>query len=277
MLNRRKFRHLDVVGLIPAAGHSRRISPIPCSKEIYPIGFRRMPDSKEFRPKVVCHYLIDRMRAAGITNIFVVLRQGKWDIPGYLGDGTSLGVNLAYSVMESSPSPSFTADHAYPFIRNAIVAFGFPDIIFHTDDAYERLLMHREKMSADLVLAVFPVDKTFRDDRVTLDRKGRVQSFAVHTLGGRHSRTWLFAVWGPRFTEFIHMSVANWRTRRLAPSPEVKQQLSGELTFGQIIEDALAQGLKIHGVSFPERSYIDIGTPANMAAALTRYGTLKES
>lgn len=276
MLIRRKFRHPDVAGLIPAAGHSRRISPIPCSKEIYPIGFRRMPDTNEFRPKVVCHYLIDRMREAGITNIFVVLRQGKWDIPGYLGDGASLGVNLAYSVMESSPSPPFTADHAYPFIRNAVVAFGFPDIIFHTDDAYERLLTHREKMDADLVLAVFPVDKTFRDDRVTLDRKGRVQAVAVNTFGAQHSKTWLFAVWGPRFTEFVHTSVANWRTRRHAPSRKTTQQLSEELTFGPIIKDALEQGLNIHGVFFPERSYIDIGTPKNMAAALTRYGTLKE-
>jgi len=273
----RKFRHLDVVGLIPAAGHSRRISPIPCSKEIYPIGFRRMPGTKEFRPKVVCHYLIDRMREAGITNIFVVLRQGKWDIPSYLGDGASLGVNLTYNVMESSPGPAFTADHAYPFVRNAVVAFGFPDIIFHTDGAYDRLLAHREKVNADLVLAVFPVDKTFRDDRVTLGRNGRVQAFAVNTVGGRYSKTWLFAVWGPRFTEFVHASVANWRTRRHAPSRKATQQAFTELTFGRIIKDALAQGLNIHGVFFPERSYIDIGTPANMAAALTRYGTLKES
>jgi len=276
MLKQSRSRRPEVVGLIPAAGHSRRISPIPCSKEIYPIGFRRMPGTKEFRPKVVCHYLIDRMRVAGITNIYVVLRQGKWDIPGYLGDGTQLGVHLAYSVMESSPSPPFTADHAYPFVRDAVVAFGFPDIIFHTEDAYERLLVHREKTDADLVLAVFPVDKTFRDDRVSLDRDGRVRSFVLNALGAHHPHTWLFAVWGPRFTEYLHRHVADARSRSQTRSRKTTTHASGELTFGPIIKAAMNKGLNVHGVLFQEHSYIDIGTPANMVEALDRYGSLNE-
>ena len=32
----------DIVGVIPAAGRGKRIAPLPCSKELYPVGFVRM-------------------------------------------------------------------------------------------------------------------------------------------------------------------------------------------------------------------------------------------
>ena len=53
----------DVVGLIPAGGAATRISPLPCSKELYPIGFRRIHGTAEQQPKVVCHYLFEKMRS----------------------------------------------------------------------------------------------------------------------------------------------------------------------------------------------------------------------
>jgi glucose-1-phosphate thymidylyltransferase len=30
----------EIIGLIPAGGVAERLSPLPCSKEIYPIGFK---------------------------------------------------------------------------------------------------------------------------------------------------------------------------------------------------------------------------------------------
>jgi len=29
----------EVVGIIPASGRATRIAPLPCSKELYPVGF----------------------------------------------------------------------------------------------------------------------------------------------------------------------------------------------------------------------------------------------
>ena len=78
---------LEVIGLIPAGGQASRISPLPCSKELYPIGFRHVDGDHSLRPKVTCHYLLERMRSAGITKAYIVLREGKWDIPAYLRDG----------------------------------------------------------------------------------------------------------------------------------------------------------------------------------------------
>ena len=80
----------EIVGLIPAGGQAKRLGALPCSKELYPIGFRKA-EQDGVLPKVACHYTLEKMRAAGITEIYIVLKEGKWDIPTYLGDGAIAG------------------------------------------------------------------------------------------------------------------------------------------------------------------------------------------
>lgn len=87
----------EVVGLIPAGGQATRLSPLPLSKELYPIGFQSISKDGGMRPKVVCQYLLERMKFAGITKAFIILRSGKWDIPAYLGDGFRLGILSGHS------------------------------------------------------------------------------------------------------------------------------------------------------------------------------------
>jgi glucose-1-phosphate thymidylyltransferase len=55
----------EIVGIVPAAGQATRISPLPCSKELYPIAFRRGESGA--RPKVVSHYLFGRLASARRT------------------------------------------------------------------------------------------------------------------------------------------------------------------------------------------------------------------
>src|SRR5215217_2645224 len=98
-------RERDVVGLVAAAGRAKRIAPLPCSKELYPIGFRRDERSGECRPKVASHYLLEKFRRAGIERTYVVLRDGKWDIPAYFTDGGLVGLDLAYVVVSESLGP----------------------------------------------------------------------------------------------------------------------------------------------------------------------------
>ena len=52
-------RSRELVGIIPAAGTAQRISPLPCSKELFPVGFRRLDDSGELRPKSAANYLLE--------------------------------------------------------------------------------------------------------------------------------------------------------------------------------------------------------------------------
>ena len=194
----------EVIGLIPAAGQAKRISPLPCSKELYPVGFWRSPDEKEGRPKVVCHYLLEKMRAAGITKAYIVLRQGKWDIPAYLQDGAIAGMHLAYLMLGLPYGVPYTLDQAYPFVRDAIIAFGFPDILFRPDDAFSRLLSHQESSQADITLGLFPAEHPYKVDMVDLNQEGRVQRIIIQPSHSSLRYTWGIAVWTPVFTQFLH-------------------------------------------------------------------------
>lgn len=247
----------DVIGLIPAAGYSTRISPVPCSKEIYPVGFFRNSTGDD-RPKAVCLYLIESMRQAGITKIVIVIRKGKFDIPAYLGDGRHFGVELTYRVMDHSPSPSHALDHAYPFTKDALVASGFPDIIFQPQEAFGKLTACLQRTRADVALGVFRIKKAIKDDRVVLDRDGRVLNFAVSTSGAQDPHTWLMAVWGPQFTEFLHQFLEKHGPGNAA----------SELTIGHVLEPAFRAGLRMHGVLFEKGFYLDIGVPHNLRKAV---------
>jgi UTP-glucose-1-phosphate uridylyltransferase len=80
----------EIVGVIPAAGTATRIAPLPCSKELYRIGFRSAEDGRGVRPKPIGQYLLEHLRRGGAKRTYIVIRKGKWDIPEYFGDGGAL-------------------------------------------------------------------------------------------------------------------------------------------------------------------------------------------
>ena len=147
--------------------------PDPLQQRDLSIGYHRVEAHKRFVPRP-CG-IPDRVHPkSGDPQIYVVLRKGKWDIPGYLGDGSQFNVDLAYLVMEASAGPAFSLNHAYPFVKTATVAFGFPDIIFKAPDAFQQLLDRRRRTRADVVLGLFPAEETAQDDRIIIDRAGKV-------------------------------------------------------------------------------------------------------
>ena len=162
-----------VIGLIPAAGLASRISPLPGSKELYPVGFQETAGNNGPRPKVIAHYLLEKMRLAGISKAYIVLRKGKWDIPAYFGDGAMLDMHLAYLMMNQPFGAPYTVDQAYPYAKDAVIALGFPDIYFEADDAFARLLRKQAESAADVVLGIFPGDQPSKMDMVALDGAGR--------------------------------------------------------------------------------------------------------
>jgi hypothetical protein len=42
MLERKEIMMTELVGLIPATGLAKRISPLPSSKELFPVGFQEV-------------------------------------------------------------------------------------------------------------------------------------------------------------------------------------------------------------------------------------------
>lgn len=259
-----------VVGVIPAAGQGSRIAPLPCSKELYPIGFRPVESGEGVRPKVVCHYLLDKMRLAGVTEVFIVLRHGKWDIPAYLGDGRIASMNIAYLMMRLPWGPPFTLDQAYAFVQNDTVVFGFPDILFQPDDAFVQLLDRRAASGADVVLGLFPAHNPQYMDMVEIDAAGHVQrlDFKPHRTTLRYA--WVCAVWGSAFTQFIHDYVRQVLSKASSRGQQMTESSDPDLSVGTVIQAAIEKGLQVDGVSFPEGTYLDIGTPEGLAEAMKR-------
>jgi glucose-1-phosphate thymidylyltransferase len=83
----------------------------------------------------VAEFLVEQMVRAGCTRIFFVLRPGKWDIPAYFGDGAVFGTNIGYPLMNEPYGPPFTLGQAVPFVADADVVVGFPDILLHPPDS----------------------------------------------------------------------------------------------------------------------------------------------
>ncbi|OEU63233.1 MAG: hypothetical protein BBJ57_07060 [Desulfobacterales bacterium PC51MH44] len=54
--NQNKVSYSEVVAATPAAEMATRLTPLPCSKELIPIGFSAIGQENKFRPKVVSHY-----------------------------------------------------------------------------------------------------------------------------------------------------------------------------------------------------------------------------
>lgn len=254
----------EVIGLIPAAGTASRIAPLPCSKELYPVGFRSVNDGHELRPKVVSHYLLEKMRLANITNVFIILREGKWDIPAYFRDGKMLDMNLAYLMMDLPYGVPYTLDQAYPFVKDYMIALGFPDILFQPENAYSKLLDKQEESGACVVLGIFPASQTYKTDMVEVDKNGRVLSVQIKPAKTDLIYTWQIAVWTPDFTRFMHdylLSVqGTFKEHGGIKAPE--------LFAGDVINAAIKISMHVDSVLFEEGKYLDIGTPDDLIRAV---------
>jgi glucose-1-phosphate thymidylyltransferase len=255
---------MELIGLIPAAGQAARLAPLPCSKEILPVTLGPLPGSAELRPKPAAVLLLERMRAAGVRRAYVIIRDGKWDIPRYLGDGRIAGVALSYLMMDAPYGPPFTLDQAYPFVHDRVCVFGFPDILFEPDTVYARLLDRLQGGDADVVLALFPAHDSRVMDMVEVDEGGAVRSLWLKPPRTTLRDGWICAVWRPRFTAHLHEQI-----RGLLPACGGHGATMPELTVGHVLQSALHAGLRIEGVRFGDGRYVDIGTPAGLQQAWT--------
>ena len=262
----------EVVGLVPAAGLAKRLQPFPCSKEVYPVGFVLDPQTGRPRPKVAAQYLLEKFRAAGITKAYLVIRDGKWDIPNYFREGGVVGLSLAYIVIAGSLGPPDTIDRAFPFLEQKRVAFGFPDILFGPDDAYRQLIAAQERTGADVVLGLHRVYDHRVWDMVDCDADGLVRNIVMKPATTTLTYGWCCALWTPAFSEFLHRFLRAEETHRnLAQLANTAHDLGGDLAVGVVLQAALKAGLLLQSVIFPHDTYIDIGTPEDLAKAVRQF------
>lgn len=243
----------EVIGVIPAAGYGRRLGALPCSKELLPLG------SRDGRPVTPCGLLLEAMVRSGILRALILLRAGKWDIPAFFTTGVeAVGLELAYRVVQETPSAPATIATAAPFVGGNLVALGFPDILIQPPDAFAALLRHREKTGAEVALALFPSVRADKADMVEVGPDGRLRKLWIKEGRNELPYTWGLAVWTPTFTRLLVEATAR------EPHPGAR-----ELFVGDLIQEAVERGLVVETLTFPHGLCLDIGTPEDLERAVT--------
>lgn len=265
-------RARELIGVIPAAGRGTRLGPLPMSKELYPIAVHLGDRTTDRRVRVASEYLIEALRQGGARKAFIVLRPGKWDIPAFLGDGSSLRMPLAYLTVHVPFGVPFSLDQAFPFIENANILLGFPDILFMPTSAFLTLIDELKARPADVVLGLFRTDEPYRVGVVDFSPQGWVNRIHEKSQVTHLEYMWAIAAWKPAFTAFLHQAVQH----RLAAIP--RSTLNGnfdsnsdysELSLSDVMQEAITEGLRIAAYCIKGGRYIDIGTPESLAKAVS--------
>jgi glucose-1-phosphate thymidylyltransferase len=199
------------------------------------------------------------MQLAGVTKVFFIIREGKWDIPAYFGCGKDFGFHLAYLLMNEPFGVPFTLDQASFFVRDDIVVFGFPDILFEPDDAYVHLLAKKKESDADIVLGLFHAHQTHRKHMVALNSEEQICEIQIKPMARDLCYTWIIAVWAPSFTHFMHEYVTDMRKKS---DTDMRNR---EVFFSDVVNAAIKNDLQVDRVIFDTGIYVDIGTPENLA------------
>jgi glucose-1-phosphate thymidylyltransferase len=196
-----------------------------------------------------------------------VIRKGKWDIPAYWGDGAMLAMDFAYLVIEGSSGPPDTINRANPFVKDKVVAFGFPDILFRPKDVFTKLLKRLERPGVDLVLALFPAHDSKTQDMIDIDRHDRIRAIQLKPKKSHLKYGWVCAVWTPAFTDFLFQflhKVKRAGGAGLIGNRRIDSQ--GDIPVGAVLRAAVHAELKMEGLVFPTGRYLDVGTPGALSS-----------
>jgi glucose-1-phosphate thymidylyltransferase len=245
---------MEIIGLIPAAGVASRLGKIPCSKEVFPL----LDASGKLT--VTSANLIRYFKLAGICDVLFIIRKGKWDIPEYFGDGEDFGIHIGYLIMNLPFGSPFTINQAFPFVKDKMVALGFPDIIFEPENSF---LVLKDKLlsgDADIMLGIVPAEKDSRSDMVDFDEQGRIREIVIKQARPDLKFGWFIALWRPSFTFYMK----DFLEELVNINPEGKITLQDnstrEVYVGDVIQSAIAKGLQVDYQIFEKGSYTDIGT-----------------
>ena len=249
----------EVVGLLPAAGRGSRLGPIPCSKEIMPLGFQRRIKavSPAWEPVTAIEGHLRALQLAGVQRCAVVINEGKADVVRYLGNGDRFDLSIAYLYQLHPRGMPYALDLAAPWIGDATTLFSMPDTLVTPADTMARLLKHHQACGSDLTLGLFHTTTPHKFGMVERDAAGRrIVNFIDKPAHSELDLMWGLAVWSPRFTA----ALSNFLTHLPLGSAEV--------VLSDVFLDALHGGLRVDGLVLHDAQYRDIGTPEDFQAVV---------
>lgn len=248
----------ELIGLLPAAGRATRLGPIPCSKEIMPLGFDMLPSANgtAWQPVTALETHLRALRLAGVMRAAVVISETKGDIMRYVGDGERYDVSVSYLYQRHLHGMPSALDLAGAWAGSATTLFAMPDTLVAPLDTHSWLLEQHNAANADVTLGLFPTTTPHKFGMVDLDAQGRAVGFSDKPPQTHLKLMWGLAAWSSRFTRFL--------TQFLAQCPVA----GPECVLSEVFQAALEQGLCIRGVVLEQATYRDIGTPEDFQAAI---------
>jgi glucose-1-phosphate thymidylyltransferase len=123
------------------------------------------------------------------------------------------------------------------------------------------------------VLGLYPAANVTAMDMVDIDESGRVLALLLKPRATELKYTWVCAVWRPAFTEFMHTFVVSERAKD-DRSTYGDIDAGGDLPIGLVIKAAVEHGIQAYALRFDRESYIDIGTPDDLAEVIRRSAAL---
>ena len=219
-----------IVGVIPAAGHAKRLQPLPSSKEVQPIGERPVMD-----------YIIERLRRGGCEELRVVTRSEKRDV---IENSKRHGA-VVIEARPATPAASLLAGIA-GLDDGDVVAFGYPDSIWEPEDGF-RGLVDRVEAGIDLALGLFRTANVERPDVVEV--AASEAGLAVTRIDVGSDAPPPHLIWGCGVARATVL-------RRLRDWDDPGALFS-----------AICRELPV-AAAVLSSSYVDIGTPSGMRAAL---------
>ena len=240
------------VGFLPAAGRGVRFGASGYAKELFPLLFEDEGGGLEPRP--ICELALRAIQRAGAERCVVVVSPDKLDVVRVLG-AVHRGMALAYVVQPTPGGLPQALEHARPWLDGEDVVFAMPDTIVLPEDALARVHAERVAKSADVMLGVFPTDEAARLGPVEVDASGVIT--AIHDKPAKPPRdnTWGVASWSPRFTDFC----CAWS----------RKHTGGEGAIGHAFDAGRTGGFDVRACTFEGGSFLDVGTPQGLRAALS--------
>jgi glucose-1-phosphate thymidylyltransferase len=210
----------------------------------------------------VISYLVDSLRQAGVTEVRVVLREGKQDIADYLDGAGWNDMNFNYTITAGTSGVPASVALGLRDATGSNVAFGFPDILFEPVIAFSHLIERLQKNSSDVVLGLFPTENSTKMDMVQTGTDGSVTAIKIKPASSELEFAWVLAVWRPTFTRYL-LDLLDEAPERIA----AKALTDTDKHLGHIFQLAMEDGLAIEAEIFTHGRSLDIGTPDDLKLA----------
>ena len=156
---------ISMKGVIPAAGHGKRLEPLTLAmpKEMIRVG-----------TKPVIEHVINNLKACDISEIMVIIGWKKGALIDYLGSGKRSGVNIVYGVQDEQLGVADAVHKSKKWVgeENFVVIYG--DNYYRPPDTLNKAVELHNQKGAAATLVLHPVEDPRRWGIVKMDDDGKV-------------------------------------------------------------------------------------------------------